>query len=29
MQWHKDYLKLFLNIRAKTKTKDTVVFFEN
>lgn len=29
MQWHKDYLKLFLNNRAKTKTKDTIVFFEN
>lgn len=28
MQWHKDYLKLFWNNRAKTKTKDDIVFFE-
>lgn len=29
MQCHKDYLKLFWNNRAKTKTKDDIVFFEN
>ena len=29
IQWHKDYLNLFWNNRAKTKTKDAIVFIEN